>query len=119
MRSMMFLDYKVTANFTTERRAKPRMDCSFPAVVRGRDPLGKRFEANATLVNLSAKGLYLQLDSPVAERQQVLVVFRLAEQAPSGASIAKIAVRGSVVRTERQVDGRCGLAIKLERQRFF
>ena len=115
---MMFSDYATRSNFTPERRAKPRIDCSFLAVVRGRDLRGKRFQAKAVLVNLSARGLYLQLDQPVVENQRVFVVMRLSDVAQVGVPIAQIAMSGLIVRSDPQSDGRCGLAIKLEKHRF-
>jgi c-di-GMP-binding flagellar brake protein YcgR len=100
-----------------ERRRALRVDLPFAAIVRGMDATNDRFTEHATLDNLSACGLYLRLRRPVEPGGNLFLVVRLAitdEQAPA----ARIALRGTVVRSESLMDGRCGVAIAFDQHRF-
>lgn len=103
---------------TLERRAKPRIECAYPAVVRRYVSGGKQFEEKATLTNLSAGGLYLQLKRAIDPGDELFVLVHLSNAPRNGTPIAAIAVRGPVVRSELQSDGQCGIAIKVEKNRF-
>jgi len=105
-------------NVAAERRSKPRIECAYPAVVRGLEPSGKRFEESAVLANLSACGLYLRLNRPVEPGRELTVLIRLSNAPRDEAKLSSIATRGVVVRSELQPDGRCGLALKFERHHF-
>ncbi len=100
-----------------ERRLKPRILCEYPAVVRGQDGQGKKFEDAATLVNLSRTGLYLLVQGAYAQGDQVVVTITLTnptlEMDPP-----RLTASGTIVRTEPQPDERVGLAIQIQHFRF-
>ena len=100
-----------------ERRHALRVDLPFPAVVRGVDATGKRFTLRTTLDNLSACGLYLRLQRPVEPGAALFLVVQLST-ATDSAPAPTIAIRGTVLRTEPQVNGRCGVALKFNQHRF-
>jgi len=106
--------FPLTAIYNTlERRAKPRFECAYPAVVRGIDSAGARFEERATLANLSYGGLYLQMACRVDSKRPLFVMVRFPNTPPT-----LIALRGPIVRSESKPDGHYGLAIRLESHRF-
>ncbi len=104
-------------NLVRERRAKPRINVEFPALVRGRDSAGK-FQEDALIRNLSVAGLYLHTKRAVALGSSLFVTLQLSTQATLQNSTLYLATRGIVVRTEMEHDGTCNLAIKFERYRF-
>ena len=103
---------------TLERRAKPRIECNYPAVVRAYGSGGKKFEERVALTNLSAKGLYLQTHRSIALGSELIVLVSLSRVPRNGKPAGLIAMLGPVVRSEILSDGRCGVAIKLEKHRF-
>ncbi len=114
-------DLPTLANRTTtlshdvERRHGLRVDLPFPATVRGIDATGERFTVNTQLDNLSACGLYFRLERTVEPGAHLLLVVRLATAPNAG---LRVALRGTVLRTEAHDDGRCGVAVAFDRHRF-
>ena len=106
-------------NFTPpggiERRRKPRIYQPFPATLRALDQHSHRSEATTTLDNLSAGGFYLRLTRRLEKGAQVSIVTRLST-APGRGPLG--VMRGVVVRTEPQADGRCGIAVMIKQRRF-
>lgn len=100
-----------------ERRAKPRIQVAFPALVRGKDSTGK-FEEDARIDNLSAIGLYMQMKREVALGSSLFVTLRFTTQPSFQIAAPILATRGTVVRTEVKNDGTCNLAVRLEHYRF-
>ena len=104
---------------TTERRSKPRIDCSYPAIVQGCDSGGHKFRANAILTNLSATGLCLVLKSEFQLGNDLFVIFRCSSTGPLGKGKAPlIAVDGDVIRSNRPVKGMGTIALKIRHNRF-
>jgi len=102
-----------------ERRAKSRIQISYPAVVRGSDAVGTRFKTRGLTENLSASGMYLRVPQSVEPGTGVLIVLQLsASTSALSQSSPRIAARGTVVRAESRPDGTCGLGIKFEHHRF-
>jgi hypothetical protein len=101
-----------------DRRRALRVDLPFVATVRGVDATGERFTECATLDNLSACGLYLRLRRPVEPGVSLFLVVRLTIAADEQSPGARVALRGTVVRAESLMDGRCGVAIAFEQHRF-
>jgi len=101
----------------SDRRLKPRINCDYPAVVRGQDALGVKFEDHTTLSNLSRSGLYLRLNRALSQGDRVSVTITLTHpfQAPEP---HRLAASGIVVRTEPHPDGGFGLAIQIQHYRF-
>ena len=102
-----------------ERRAKPRIDCSYPAIVQGLDADGRKFRTNATLTNLSASGLHLVLNKEVPAVKDLFVVFKCSSTGPLGEGKAPlIAVGGKIVRSHGSAPGSHALALKIRSNRF-
>ncbi len=102
---------------TPEKRIKPRVSCDYPAIVAGYDQDGNKYSELAQLANLSASGLYMKANRMI-ENGSVLDVIILLAGAVIEKDAPKIATNGTVVRTEPQSDGSCGIAIKFNRYRF-
>lgn len=102
----------------TERRAKPRVSCSYPALLRGRSSTGMQYEARAVLTNLSASGMYLLTHRAARLREQVQITVRLSTAPLQHQVVPSIAATGSVVRVEHRPDGSYGVAVLLHSYRF-
>jgi hypothetical protein len=104
---------------TLERRSKPRIDCSYPAIVQGWDAHGRKFRTNATLTSLSASGLCLVLKSELQPGKDLFVLFRCSSTGPLGKEKAPlIAVDGNIVRSDLRTPGMYAIALKIRRNRF-
>jgi len=101
-----------------ERRSKPRVSCSYPALLRGRSPSGMQYEARAVLTNLSAGGMYLLTHRAARLREQVQITVRLSTAPLQHQAVPSIAATGSVVRVEQRADGSYGVAVLLHSYRF-
>ena len=101
-----------------ERRRQPRLYAPFAARLRSVDAAGEAFESDAVLDNFSAGGLYVRLPRRVEPGTKVFAVVRIATGLPSGTPGPRVAVRGVVLRTEPQPDGRYGLGVRFTRHRF-
>ena len=100
-----------------ERRSKPRIKCGYPAMVHGNITNGKKFEENATVLNLSAGGAYLLLNRKIENGQELAVKIAF----PTGSldlGTAKLDTAAVVVRTETFSEGVIGVAIKFNHYRF-
>lgn len=111
------MDSQKRDEILAERRAKPRIECAFLALVRGYDTNGKRFQETATLRNLSACGLYLRISKTIEPGSQLFVVISLSSASQHGTPGARIAVHGPVVRTQPTPNGECDLAVEFNRNR--
>lgn len=101
-----------------ERRRKPRIQCAFPATVRGVDGCGHRFIERTCLDNLSTVGAYLCMRRVVVPGIHLSVSVRVvSSQAPAGSG-PRLLLYGVVTRVAQEPDGRYGVAIQLERFRF-
>jgi hypothetical protein len=101
-----------------EKRSKPRVQCSYPATLRGRMADGMRFEARAVLANMSAGGFYLHTRRPMKEGETLLVIVRLSTSPLGDKALPRLAAAGRVVRVEHKPDGTCGVALMLHQHRF-
>ena len=100
-----------------ERRSKPRIACGFQALVQGRDPTGKKFEAFAKLSNLSASGLYMVIGQELDVGEKLFVTINLSE--PKGEEkIPRLDTRGTVIRKEQYREGIFGIAMQFQSVRF-
>ena len=100
-----------------EKRSKPRIQCLYPANVRGCNIGGKKIEESATVLNLSAGGAYLVLRRTIENGQDLSVKIAF----PTGSldlGTSKLATTAVVVRTEIFSEGVLGIAIKFHRYRF-
>jgi hypothetical protein len=111
------MDHYDSHSSIPERRGKPRMECAYPATVRGYSLDEKKFEENATVINLSASGIYVLLNRFINKGQDLSVKIAF----PTGSlewGSSKMATKGVVVRTEALSEGVLGIAIKFQRRRF-
>jgi hypothetical protein len=100
-----------------ERRGKPRMKCAYPAMVRGLSLEGRKLEENATVLNMSASGVYVLLNRLIEIGQDLSLKIAF----PTGSlewESSKLTSSGVVVRTEGLSEGILGVAIKFEHYRF-
>jgi hypothetical protein len=113
------LEQPVIAMQPMERRSKPRIDCSYPAIVQGWDADGRKFRSNATLTNISATGICLKLQADFQPGKDLFVVFSCSSTGPLGQSKAPlIAVNGELVRSDQPTPGLHAVALKIRRNRF-
>lgn len=98
-----------------ERRKKPRICLPFFAKVRGLDTEGKTFVVSATVDNISAGGIYLQLPVRVSRGERLLTITRLCiSQTTRGLHVA---ARGLVVRVDPKPHEMYGVAVSFTRYR--
>jgi hypothetical protein len=108
---------RANTNAILERRSKPRIKCAYTAIVRGSSTAGKRFEEHATVLNLSAGGVYVLVNRYIQEGQDLSVKIAF----PTGSlewGTSNLASDGVVVRTEPLSEGSLGVAIKFQHYRF-
>ena len=101
----------------SEKRSKPRIICDYPVIIEGYDSAGNKYNENARLANLSASGLYMLADRNF-EIGSILSVTILLSGALIENDTPRIVTIGIIVRTELQVDGTYGVAIKFTNYRF-
>ena len=101
-----------------ERRRQPRLYEPFSVRLRSVDTDGGTFESDAVLDDFSAGGLYVRLTRRVEPGAKFFAVVRIATGPPSGMPVPRVAVRGVVIRTEPQPDGRYGLGVRFTHHRF-
>jgi len=102
---------------TPDRRIKPRVICDYPVIIVGYDGTGNKYKENAKLANLSASGLYMKANRYIDNGTKLSVTVLLTS-AFTEKDTPKIATNGIVVRTEPQIDGSCGIAVKFNSYRF-
>ena len=90
----------------------------FPAVIRGVDTSGDRFEVSTVLDTLSTSGLYVRLVRLVEPGATMFVVVRLSTMPNLAAPAPCVAVRGRVIRIEPLADRMYGVAVTFTRHRF-
>lgn len=101
----------------SDRRNKPRVECDYPAIVEGIDQQGKKYKENAKLANLSAGGLYMWANRHIEYNSKLSVTVLLGSMLID-METPKLATKGIVVRTEPQINGTCGVAMKFSHYRF-
>lgn len=102
----------------SDRRLKPRINCSYPATVTGHAENGERYKVPAVLSNLSSIGMYLRLKHPVQIGEAVFIATRLSTAPLGEASGPEIAAFAKVKRIEKLSDGNFGIAVEIIRHRF-
>ncbi len=101
---------------TPYRHRKPRLRAPFPVRAQGVDAQGRSFDVSTTLINISATGLYLNLERRVAVGAPVTFTLRLFPFLFEGGPIA---LQGIIVRSEPQECGCFGLAVRILRHNFY
>jgi hypothetical protein len=102
---------------TIEQRGKPRIQCSYTAIVswrRGKE----RFKEQAILSNMSASGMYLRLRQDIQPGDSLFILVRLSTAPLDKVNAPIIAASGTVVRQEEHSGGIYGIGLKLRKHRF-
>jgi len=86
--------------------------------VRGSDVKGEAFNAQTTLDNIGAGGLYLALDQVVPCGAELSFVVSFTTEGLDGKKSSNVALRGKVLRSEPQNNGKCGVAVEFTEHRF-
>jgi hypothetical protein len=102
----------------TERRSKPRIEGPFFVIVRGDAGGGEFFESHSVIDNISAGGLYLRLKQPVGLGMTLFFTTSFSTADGCDAFVPRLALHGTVLRTERTANGACGVAVALSHHRF-
>jgi hypothetical protein len=101
----------------SERRAKHRIKCDYPAMVKGRDASGKNFVEQGKVVNLSSTGILLLIHRSIENETEINVKIAF----PTGSlewGSSNLATSGIVVRSELHSEGIVGVAVRFHGYRF-
>jgi hypothetical protein len=93
------------------------MKCVYHATVQSHSENGEKIEENATVLNLSASGVYLMLTYLIQNGQTLSVKIAV----PTGSlewGSSKLTTAGEVVRTEMLTDEVLGVGIAFHHYRF-
>jgi len=101
-----------------ERRRRRRLYEPYPAQVRGVCRAGGDFLTETTVDNISSGGLYLRTPVEVDPRRAVHAVVYFKSVGNRGQGVPRLLIRGRVLRSEPQVDGRYGIAVEVKNYRF-
>jgi len=101
----------------SDRRIKPRIICDYPAIIEGYDSSGNKIKEIGKLANLSSSGLFMRANCNIDNGSKLSVTILLSSS-QLDIDTPKIATNGIVVRTEPQMDGTCGIAIKFNKYKF-
>lgn len=101
-----------------ERRAKPRMNCAYPVVLRTHQSWGEKVESRATITNISASGIYLRTTHFIPRGQNLFLMALLSSLPAESSNGLSLAATGQVVRVEPKPDGSYGMAIQMRRYRL-
>lgn len=97
-----------------ERRAKPRLQESFPTKTWGTDAEGQLFEIDGMLENISSTGIYLRLPRRMNSGAELSVVIQFV----NGQSGPTAILRTQVLRAELKPEGDHGLALAIKEHHF-
>ena len=100
-----------------ERRAKPRINSDYPAIVEGLDPQEGKFVEKARVINLSSGGAFVVTHRSIQNDAEVQVKIALPTGSPEWGT-SDLETSGNVVRSEQQLDGAVGIAIKFQGYTF-
>lgn len=102
-----------------ERRRKPRIAVPFPAKVQGADDVGRTFEVETFLDDLSSNSLYLRVAPAVAPGASLRISFQPFTTNGSTKNLAQwVKVEGTVVRVDEKPGGVYGVAVVFVRSQF-
>ncbi len=107
-----------------DRRSKPRVRCSYPAIVRLRSNARKeKVQAQAVLTDISAVGMYLRMrpEARVGDSMFIMVRFSTAALTidnQTTPNTPRIAANGVVTRVDVLPDGSHGVAVSMKGHRF-
>ena len=97
-----------------DQRAMRRFSMQLPVQVKGPEAAG---EVVAITKDVSARGVYIYLDSEVAEETPIEFTLTLPPEITMTQSI-RVHCKGKVVRVEREQPGRVGIAAIIDHYQF-
>lgn len=97
-----------------ERRAKPRLQEHFPALLCGVDSGDLTFSVDCVIDNISSTGLYLRMPRQMPTGGERRVIVHLLG-GPITGTIG--GMYGEIMRDEVQPDGRHGIAVAIKRHK--
>ncbi len=100
------------------RRQNERLYGPCVAVVRGVDAAGEEFTESTVLQNVSAGGLYVNLQREVQLGAKLFVVFAFSPVALQNVPVPKVAVHGEVRRVDALDAKAHGVGIQFQHHRF-
>jgi hypothetical protein len=100
-----------------ERRFSTRATLPYAARLWGIDMEGRPLKEDTRVVNISSGGIYLRVSRFLLQGARVFVAARLSEESSESVPALRLVASGLVVRTERQSDGTCGVAVEFTRRR--
>ena len=109
---------RVSTYRSAEHPSRLRLDLPFPAIVRGVDATGDRFQEEVVLDSFSPQDLSLRLWHPVRHGTRLFICVRFGLGPGMQGRGARVALHGTVLRTTGQPDGRCGITVTFEGHRF-
>lgn len=101
-----------------ERRRSGRLYEPYPTRVRGMAKSGESFAFETVVDNISYGGLYLKMPLDVAPEQALRCVVSFKTSATDERGAARLWLKGKVLRSEPQPDGRYGIALAVMNYRF-
>ena len=101
-----------------ERRRCGRLYEPYPVRVRGVARAGGAFLVETTVDNISSGGLYLRTPVEVDPNRLVRAVVLFKSAGTKGLGVPRLLIRGRVLRSEPQADGRYGIAVEVKSYRF-
>jgi hypothetical protein len=101
-----------------ERREVSRIRNPFAVRVQGVNAAGEAFDEQTVLDNLSSGGAYLRLLQMVRPGTEFTITVQFAGAPISNHVYPGLQALGEVVRSEPQVGGACGVAVKFMQRSF-
>ncbi len=111
------MNLNISETLAIEKRAKCRINCDYPAMIKGTDMQGEKFAEQARVINLSKSGILAVCKRPIRSGTEIYVKIAL----PTGSlewGVAKLATSGIVTRNDFFSDGSVAIAIKFQAYKF-
>lgn len=108
----------VPNNTQDERRVKPRLACNFPAVIRAHTRDSTLSQIKATVINISASGMYLSTQRHIQRGAIIFLITRFSNFKQGKNTVPVIAAVAEVVRVTTKPNGEYGLGLRIRRFRF-
>ena len=99
-------------------RAKPRIQCSYPATIKILDGRANNYEAKARVINLSSSGVLLITKLAIRNNDEVQVKVAFATGALEYDNPSRLVAQATVIRNDLQSDGAVGIAVKFQEYKY-
>ena len=95
------------------RRANPRSECNYSAIVNGHDVMGEVFAEKARIVNISANGAFMYMYRPIMVSTKIKLAIKVPAGSPPTDSDS-LSTAATVVRCNMYPSGACGVAVRFK-----